>query len=59
MIRRLLSPNHNLLAHFDQSALRIAVGEDADSFDGLVCIFLCEGAGLFEAVGLGDDLAGL
>lgn len=54
-----LPPLSDLRAHLNQANFRLCVGEDADGLDGFIGVFLREGAGLLEAIGLGDDLAGL
>jgi hypothetical protein len=58
-VHQLLPPRHRLHTHLDKTVLGLAVGEEADGFDSLVAVFLRQSAGLFEAIGLRDDVAGL
>jgi hypothetical protein len=54
-----LPPLHDLCAHFDQAGFCFAVGEEGDSLDGFIDVFLSQGARLFEAGALIDDFSGL
>jgi hypothetical protein len=55
----LLSPLHRLLAHFDQTGLRLAIGEVTDGSNGLVSVFLGKNTSLFNTVTLVNELTRL
>lgn len=54
VVLSLLLPLQRLLGHLDQSVLGLAVGEVGNGGNGLVRVFLREGAGLLDAVALQD-----
>jgi len=55
----LLSPLHRLLAHLNQTGLRLTIGEVTNGSNGLVSVFLGQSTSLLNTVALVNELTGL
>jgi hypothetical protein len=58
-LRESFPPLHDLGTHLLEAAFRLAVGEVFDAGDGVVGVFLGQGAGLLDAVALNHDISRL